>query len=486
MLAFVAIWHLTFWVVAPWLAYRMLPLDTLELLGWGQEWQWGYYKHPPLGAWLGELTWQVSGGRPEALYLLAQVCLVATLVYVWKTARMVLDPARAALATALLEGSYFHTFLTPNFNMNSLQLPLWAGLAYHFLRAWRGEQFHWLMAGLFAALCLLAKYSGLLLLASCALVVVSTAGGREALRRPGIYLGAALALLLLLPHLAWLSAHAELPFAYLRGFDQSGSESWSMHLTEPLRFAFAAMLGVLFSALIFLTVRDPRAAPPTLRIEARIVIALCLLPLLLTMLYGAVSGSRLKSTWAFPFFNLIGIVAFCLIPTQVNRRRLLRYSAALVAVAIASATIHLVYKLHSDRSKTGFDGEALAIAVEQGWNRSQRTPLRIVIGDHVLTAIVSSYAPSRPSMLINADFGISLWLNPEDVQRHGAAVVCVADEPCFEALQQRAEPVQRIVVDGRPFQIFHVAPGVTDPAPSAHTDPLSAPTLTGATRIAYP
>jgi 4-amino-4-deoxy-L-arabinose transferase-like glycosyltransferase len=241
MLAFVVVWHLTFWVIAPWLAYRMLPLDTLELLGWGQEWQWGYYKHPPLGAWLGELTLLLSGGRLESLYLLAQLCLVATLIYVWKTARMLLDPARAALAAVLLEGSYFHTFLTPNFNMNSLQLPLWAGLAYHFLRAWRGDQFHWLMVGLFAALCLLAKYSGLLLLASCALVVVGTAGGRLALRRPGIYLGAALALLLLLPHLVWLSSHAELPFAYLRGFDQSGSASWSMHLTEPLRFALSIM-----------------------------------------------------------------------------------------------------------------------------------------------------------------------------------------------------------------------------------------------------
>ena len=32
-------WHLTFWVLAPWLGYRMLPLDTLELLGWGKEWR---------------------------------------------------------------------------------------------------------------------------------------------------------------------------------------------------------------------------------------------------------------------------------------------------------------------------------------------------------------------------------------------------------------------------------------------------------------
>src|SRR5688500_10307600 len=108
LLLFVAAWHLTFWVLAPLLAYRMLPLDALELLGWGQEWQWGYYKHPPLGPWLGEAAVALCGGRVEGLYLLAQLALLAALFYVWRSARLFLDPARAALATVLLEGSYFH------------------------------------------------------------------------------------------------------------------------------------------------------------------------------------------------------------------------------------------------------------------------------------------------------------------------------------------------------------------------------------------
>ena len=88
LLAGVVLWHLLFWVLAPTLGYTMLPLDTLELLGWGQEWQWGYYKHPPLGAWLGEIALQLAGGRLAGLYVLAQLCLVATLVYVWRCARL--------------------------------------------------------------------------------------------------------------------------------------------------------------------------------------------------------------------------------------------------------------------------------------------------------------------------------------------------------------------------------------------------------------
>ncbi|MCI1711892.1 MAG: glycosyltransferase family 39 protein [Chiayiivirga sp.] len=92
------------------------------------------------GPWLGEAFVQLCGGRIESLYLLAQSVCSLTLFYVWSTARLWLDPARAALATVLLEGSYFHTYLIPNFNMNSLQLPLWAGFSYHLLRAMKGQR----------------------------------------------------------------------------------------------------------------------------------------------------------------------------------------------------------------------------------------------------------------------------------------------------------------------------------------------------------
>ena len=54
LLAAAGAWHLSVWVLLPLLVYRMLPLDALELLGWGQEWQWGYLQRlaqPRLRTW---------------------------------------------------------------------------------------------------------------------------------------------------------------------------------------------------------------------------------------------------------------------------------------------------------------------------------------------------------------------------------------------------------------------------------------------------
>src|SRR5579859_7538300 len=43
-----ALLHLALWTLVPTLLCRNLPLDVLEGIAYGQHWQWGYWKHPPL------------------------------------------------------------------------------------------------------------------------------------------------------------------------------------------------------------------------------------------------------------------------------------------------------------------------------------------------------------------------------------------------------------------------------------------------------
>ena len=461
LLLTVALWHLLFWGGVPPLTYAMLPLDTLELLGWGQEWQAGYYKHPPLGAWLGELWLHAFGGWLGSLYLLSQACVLVTYGYVWLTARRFLDRDRAVIATVVLAAAYWFSVLTPNFNMNVLQLPLWAGFCYHFIRAVENDAWHWLAVGAFAALALLAKYSGLLLIASAGAALLLPRY-RSHWRQPLLYLGAALALLLLSPHLLWLNAHAELPLRYLRSFDAAEAGTAASHLIEPLRFAIGALLGCALSVLLLALLRSPQAKDPARTPHRLLILLLCFGPLVLAMGYGLISGSRLKSTWAFPFFNLLGVALLLSIRTSVDHRAWRRFVVGLGVMLALTATAHLAYKLRSDRSKTAFEGAQLATLVEQRWQaRFRNAPLRIVVGDHIVSAIVSSYAKDRPSMLVNADFSISLWLRSDDLGRSGAAVVCRASNECFPTLRadNGAIRVDDVLVDAERFEVYLIAPG---------------------------
>lgn len=54
--------HVFVWTLLPTLTQPSAPLDAVEMLFFGREWQWGYFKHPPLPAWLAEAAFRVCGG----------------------------------------------------------------------------------------------------------------------------------------------------------------------------------------------------------------------------------------------------------------------------------------------------------------------------------------------------------------------------------------------------------------------------------------
>ncbi len=72
--AWFAALHVAVWTALPALLYPNLPLDLIEALVYGREWQLGYDKLPPLPWWLVEIFHQLIP-YDFGFYLLAQVAL---------------------------------------------------------------------------------------------------------------------------------------------------------------------------------------------------------------------------------------------------------------------------------------------------------------------------------------------------------------------------------------------------------------------------
>src|SRR6478752_10202840 len=85
-LAAILVLHAVVWTALPALLYANLPLDLIEALTYGREWQLGYDKLPPLPWWLVEIIHRLAG-HDFAYYLLAQIAVVAALWLIWVTAR---------------------------------------------------------------------------------------------------------------------------------------------------------------------------------------------------------------------------------------------------------------------------------------------------------------------------------------------------------------------------------------------------------------
>src|SRR5216110_1040299 len=124
-LAVVLALHVVVWTALPALLSHNLQLDLIEDLALGKEWQLGYWKHPPLPWWLGELVYRVTGSV-DSIYLLGPLAAVACFYAVFKLAREVTDPFTALIAVLALEGMHYYNFSVVKFAHDQVQLPFWA------------------------------------------------------------------------------------------------------------------------------------------------------------------------------------------------------------------------------------------------------------------------------------------------------------------------------------------------------------------------
>ena len=138
-----ALLHAVLWTILPYLLYPNLPLDLIEALTYGREWQLGYDKLPPLPWWLAELVYRL-GGADFALYFLAQLCILAAFALVWATALPLVGPLGALASVLIIDGLHYFNFTAPKFNHDVMQLPFWALAGFSFHAALRtGRLLHW-------------------------------------------------------------------------------------------------------------------------------------------------------------------------------------------------------------------------------------------------------------------------------------------------------------------------------------------------------
>jgi len=339
--AFLAL-HVVVWTALPALLYPNLPLDLIEALTYGREWQLGYDKLPPLPWWLVEIVYRTIG-IDAAYYALAQIAVVLAFIAVWLTARELVGATGALVAVLILDGLHYFHFTAAKFNHDVIQLPLWAfaGYAFHAgLR--RGRMVHWLLLGVTVGLALWAKYFVVVLAAPLALFLLIDRDARRALATPGPYVALALALLIMAPHLLWLVRTDFLPFAYASA-RAAPSRGLLDHVVHPLMFALGQLAFLLPALIIAAAVVWPRrdgaddkdsVAAQADAFDRRIVTLLAFGPAAATVAISAISGRGAIAMWGYPLWLFLGLWIVLYARTTMTRARLGRIAAVWVSVFV--------------------------------------------------------------------------------------------------------------------------------------------------------
>ncbi|MFQ5799710.1 MAG: glycosyltransferase family 39 protein [Bacteroidota bacterium] len=185
---------------------------------WGQEWQLGYYKHPPLFAWITALWFKVFPNVDWAYFLLSQVNVIIGLAAIWFLVKIFLSDRHALIAVILLELVPFYTFLSIKFNSHSIMLSLWPLTTLFFCHAYATRRrVPSLLFGIFAALAILSMYYSFCLLAALFLISILRNERRQYYTSFSPYVSVIVLFVVLVPHLFWLFSVDFLPVHYATG-----------------------------------------------------------------------------------------------------------------------------------------------------------------------------------------------------------------------------------------------------------------------------
>ncbi len=428
LLAFIAA-QVVIWTLVPRLFAISLPLDIVsDGISWGREWQWGYFKHPPLPSWTVEIFFDALGDTGP--FLLSQLAIAATYWLVYRLGREMM-PARQALAgTLLLAGVYYFSIPTPEFNHNVAQMPVWAWATFSYFKALETRRLSWwAMLGLAAGAAVLTKYASAVLFLAMLAHMLSTRKMAAALVSPGPYVAVAVMAAVISPHVLWLVRNHFPTFGYAAV--RAGHDAGVIHrVAAPFLFLISQLATLLPCLIVAIAIGLLRPVPLPSRDDDnfRFLLFLGLGPAVITALLSLLTGFGIRDMWGAPMWNLIGLLV-----VYAMRPRWQAASLAALCIWVAALFVILPFayvvstawgpEWRGKPSRTEWPDRAMAATFDSAWQAEMHRPLSIVAGDGWLAGLVATRSSPRASVFIDADRRHAPWITPARLAREGALVV---------------------------------------------------------------
>lgn len=426
------------WLFLPMLLYPSPPGDLATVLAFGREYQVGTSLGPPLAFWLADIAFRVAGNSMFGVYLLAQVCAVATFWIYYQLARAIVGGQQAVLAVLL--SMTVVAFSSPGVEFGPLVLarPLWALLLLH---SWQligqNRRNAWFAWSIEAGLLLLTTPAAIGLLLLLAGFAVATERGRRVLMSLDALYALLVVVVLVLPYLIWLLRADALAMPPWPAISDLGARAmqWGWLLVGLVLAVSAIALLVILNSVWF--ARNAGEAPiiyrpPVDPLARDFVLFFAIVPALL--------GSLLAG-----FFNLdhvVGGAGVALLMSglavvvatgdlvYLRRQRLLRtvWAAAVVAPAVASIlTILFLPWTGSNEVSTSLPAKAIAQFFGDNFERRTNQRLRAVAGDPQLATFIAM-SRGRPHLLLDATPERTPWLSVAKFNETGGVVVWRASD----------------------------------------------------------
>ena len=434
----VVLFQAALWLVLPMLLYRSPPGDVATVLAYGREYQVGTDLGPPLAFWLADIAFRAAGNHIFGVYLLAQLCFVATFWALHQLARAIVGGQQAVLAILLTLTVL--AFSSPGVEFGPLVLarPLWALVLLH---SWQiigqNRRNAWFAWSIEAGLLLLTTSAAIGLLLLVAGFALATVRGRRTLMSIDALFALLVVAVLALPYLVWLIRADTLampPWPALA--DLSGRV---LHWGELLGGALFAISGILL--LVVLNsgrfTRSPEEAPIIFRppvdpLARQFVYFFALVPAFAASLIAGLFDFDRIAGGAGVALLMSGLAAIVATGDLVHlrRQRLLRsvWAAAVVAPALAVVVTTLFLPWAGGAEiPTSLPATSIARFFGDSFERRTNRALQAVAGDAQIATLIGMDT-NRPHVFLDATPERTPWLTPAKFNETGGVVVWRASD----------------------------------------------------------
>ncbi|CAM3762691.1 Glycosyltransferase RgtA/B/C/D-like domain-containing protein [Bordetella sputigena] len=434
--------HLIVWTTASWLYRANLDWagDMLENYSWGIAWQPGYYKHPPLFAWMTAAWFSVFPHTDVAYFALSMANAILGICGIVALARRFLPAREAAVAGLAMAISPIYTTLAIKFNANTVLLSLWPWTAYFFVRyVQTGTRKAALAMGAMAGVAMLGKYFSVAVLAGLALAGLCRPAWRARLMQPQVLLAVMAGAIVLWPHMRWLIQNDMPTFTYARERMHEIARPVPLVMGDMVLYALVQIAYLLPGmAFVLLMVRHSRGRAAKLMFHGYVrrsldrdlwwlsmgtFLAICALALFTRTHFSALWGNTQWFAITVFWLAMLANAGISLDPRRIAPV-LAMYWVLTLALAAGGGYLQAI---HHDRSAMEPRAE-LARAAHAVWRSRATQALAYVAGDDKEARSVAFYARTRIDYWDIFDPATTPWVKEADVRSKGVLFVCRADD----------------------------------------------------------
>jgi 4-amino-4-deoxy-L-arabinose transferase-like glycosyltransferase len=468
-------------------AAQDVHMDVAEAFAWGQKFQFGYGKHPPLAGWVAGLWFRIFPVANWATYALAMATLGCGLVVCWLISLRVVDRRRAFFVVVMLALDQIFNFKGFKYNPDLLQLVTLPLVVLAYLNAFEKKTARaglWL--GLAGALALMTKYWVLTMIGAIGIAALVHPERLKFLRSPAPWVAIVTLVIAMIPHLVWLREVDFVPLTYAGDVYGLSSRAQSLQLVlgyighnlallaMPVALAAIALAWtprwwakLVRQPLLLFTQAWSRGANPGVNIPQALNIWIIQIVVAIgPPLGGLIFTVYMKTDWGISLFFLTPLALVAVPSLRLQKIALFHIIAiwlvVTLAALVASPAIANREMAENPNGAASYGARSdLARELTQAWHERFNSRWAVVAGTTEVGEPMTFYSPDHPAPFTPGEIWSSGLTSLEEAKRLGFIGICDTTDgrlPACEAwMTANAANAEPVAITTQRF--FHGRPG---------------------------